>query len=221
MLSIERMWEQGTAPPGGSRWNNVFLEIILRACPFSSRMLWMLAMTLTLISLFVSGLYRYRSLKHFNYDICQSCFFSGRVAKGHKMQYPMVEYCTPVGFLLFAFIALHWKFSIWLMSKSICFEIKVQVITFCVSVSFYFRRRRERTWETLRRCWRTSSGQSATLPSTLAWVTFPSRLSLRETTWRRETRAFIVFTSLFVTISYWLTRHVTADRATFYYYSKA
>lgn len=39
---------------------------------------------------------RYRSLKHFNYDICQSCFFSGRVAKGHKMQYPMVEYCTPV-----------------------------------------------------------------------------------------------------------------------------
>uniref|UniRef100_A0A8C7KYF3 Dystrophin n=1 Tax=Oncorhynchus kisutch TaxID=8019 RepID=A0A8C7KYF3_ONCKI len=37
----------------------------------------------------------YRSLKHFNYDICQSCFFSGRVAKGHKMQYPMVEYCTP------------------------------------------------------------------------------------------------------------------------------
>ncbi|KAK6486831.1 dystrophin-like isoform X1 [Huso huso] len=39
--------------------------------------------------------FRYRSLKHFNYDICQSCFFSGRVAKGHKMQYPMVEYCTP------------------------------------------------------------------------------------------------------------------------------
>ncbi|XP_061760709.1 dystrophin isoform X2 [Nerophis ophidion] len=38
---------------------------------------------------------RYRSLKHFNYDICQSCFFSGRIAKGHKMQYPMVEYCTP------------------------------------------------------------------------------------------------------------------------------
>lgn len=40
--------------------------------------------------------FRYRSLKHFNYDICQSCFFSGRVAKGHKMHYPMVEYCTPV-----------------------------------------------------------------------------------------------------------------------------
>ncbi|KAM6893218.1 dystrophin isoform 3-T3 [Lycodopsis pacificus] len=39
--------------------------------------------------------FRYRSLKHFNYDICQSCFFCGRVAKGHKMQYPMVEYCTP------------------------------------------------------------------------------------------------------------------------------
>uniref|UniRef100_A0A4W3GT32 Dystrophin n=1 Tax=Callorhinchus milii TaxID=7868 RepID=A0A4W3GT32_CALMI len=39
--------------------------------------------------------FRYRSLKHFNYDVCQSCFFSGRTAKGHKMHYPMVEYCTP------------------------------------------------------------------------------------------------------------------------------
>ncbi|XP_078260821.1 utrophin-like isoform X4 [Rhinoraja longicauda] len=39
--------------------------------------------------------FRYRSLKHFNYDICQSCFFSGRTAKGHKLYYPMVEYCTP------------------------------------------------------------------------------------------------------------------------------
>uniref|UniRef100_S4RC56 ZZ-type domain-containing protein n=1 Tax=Petromyzon marinus TaxID=7757 RepID=S4RC56_PETMA len=40
--------------------------------------------------------FRYRSLKHFNYDVCQSCFFSGRTAKGHKLSYPMVEYCTPV-----------------------------------------------------------------------------------------------------------------------------
>ncbi|XP_054474756.1 utrophin isoform X1 [Anoplopoma fimbria] len=39
--------------------------------------------------------FRYRSLKHFNYDVCQSCFFSGRTAKGHKLNYPMVEYCTP------------------------------------------------------------------------------------------------------------------------------
>ncbi|XP_057175633.1 dystrophin isoform X1 [Triplophysa rosa] len=39
--------------------------------------------------------FRYRSLKHFNYDVCQSCFFSGRTAKGHKLTYPMVEYCTP------------------------------------------------------------------------------------------------------------------------------
>uniref|UniRef100_A0A8C2R545 Utrophin n=1 Tax=Capra hircus TaxID=9925 RepID=A0A8C2R545_CAPHI len=36
--------------------------------------------------------FRYRSLKHFNYD---SCFFSGRTAKGHKLHYPMVEYCIP------------------------------------------------------------------------------------------------------------------------------
>ncbi|XP_048842550.1 utrophin isoform X1 [Brienomyrus brachyistius] len=39
--------------------------------------------------------FRYRSLMHFNYDVCQSCFFSGRTAKGHKLNYPMVEYCTP------------------------------------------------------------------------------------------------------------------------------
>lgn len=39
--------------------------------------------------------FRYRSLKHFNYDVCQSCFFSGRTAKGHKLHHPMVEYCIP------------------------------------------------------------------------------------------------------------------------------
>ncbi|XP_023359022.1 utrophin isoform X7 [Sarcophilus harrisii] len=39
--------------------------------------------------------FRYRSLKHFNYDLCQSCFFSGRTTKGHKLHYPMVEYCLP------------------------------------------------------------------------------------------------------------------------------
>uniref|UniRef100_A0A3B4BMR3 Uncharacterized protein n=1 Tax=Pygocentrus nattereri TaxID=42514 RepID=A0A3B4BMR3_PYGNA len=39
--------------------------------------------------------FRYRSLKHFNYDVCQRCFFSGRTTKGHKLNYPMVEYCTP------------------------------------------------------------------------------------------------------------------------------
>ncbi|XP_059500478.1 dystrotelin-like [Stegostoma tigrinum] len=38
--------------------------------------------------------FRYRSLKHFNSDICQSCFFSGRTSKGHKLHCPMVEYCT-------------------------------------------------------------------------------------------------------------------------------
>ncbi|XP_059499762.1 utrophin-like isoform X1 [Stegostoma tigrinum] len=38
--------------------------------------------------------FRCRSLKHLNYDICRSCFFSGRTSKGHKLHYPMVEYCT-------------------------------------------------------------------------------------------------------------------------------
>lgn len=99
-------------------------------------------MTLTLILL--SDLNRYRSLKHFNYDICQSCFFSGRVAKGHKMQYPMVEYCTPVGFFaslcawytlqITAFIALHVEFSFWCKQQSAHFKIKVQVIILCLCV---------------------------------------------------------------------------------------
>ena len=38
---------------------------------------------------------RYRSLRHFRYNICQSCFFSGRVATRNKFCYPLVEYCTP------------------------------------------------------------------------------------------------------------------------------
>ena len=28
--------------------------------------------------------------------MCQSCFFSGRKAKGHKLTHPMQEYCTAV-----------------------------------------------------------------------------------------------------------------------------
>ncbi|GAB6025091.1 hypothetical protein CHUAL_010524 [Chamberlinius hualienensis] len=37
---------------------------------------------------------RYRCLKCFNFDICQSCFFSGRRAKNHKLTHPMQEYCS-------------------------------------------------------------------------------------------------------------------------------
>ncbi|XP_060789093.1 utrophin-like [Neoarius graeffei] len=39
--------------------------------------------------------FRYRSLKHFNYDVCQRCFFTGRTTSSHKLTYPMVEYCSP------------------------------------------------------------------------------------------------------------------------------
>ncbi|XP_017332634.1 utrophin isoform X1 [Ictalurus punctatus] len=39
--------------------------------------------------------FRYRSLKRFNYDVCQRCFFTGRTTRSHKLTYPMVEYCTP------------------------------------------------------------------------------------------------------------------------------
>jgi len=37
--------------------------------------------------------FRYRCLKCFNYDICQQCFFTGRVSKNHKLKHPSQEYC--------------------------------------------------------------------------------------------------------------------------------
>lgn len=38
--------------------------------------------------------FRYRCLKCFNFDMCQSCFFHGKNAKNHKLSHPMQEYCT-------------------------------------------------------------------------------------------------------------------------------
>ncbi|XP_043191291.1 dystrophin-like [Amphibalanus amphitrite] len=38
--------------------------------------------------------FRYRCLKCFNFDMCQECFFTGRVSKSHKLTHPMHEYCT-------------------------------------------------------------------------------------------------------------------------------
>ncbi|XP_061642672.1 dystrophin-related protein 2 isoform X2 [Phyllopteryx taeniolatus] len=39
--------------------------------------------------------FRYRSLKQFNVDICQTCFLTGRTMKGKKLHYPIMEYYTP------------------------------------------------------------------------------------------------------------------------------
>ncbi|KAL2094190.1 hypothetical protein ACEWY4_008909 [Coilia grayii] len=39
--------------------------------------------------------FRYRSLKQFNVDICQSCFLSGQALKGKTLHYPIIEYYTP------------------------------------------------------------------------------------------------------------------------------
>ncbi|VFV30426.1 dystrophin-related protein 2 [Lynx pardinus] len=39
--------------------------------------------------------FRYRSLKEFNVDICQTCFLTGRASKGNKLHYPIMEYYTP------------------------------------------------------------------------------------------------------------------------------
>ncbi|CAF5037739.1 unnamed protein product [Rotaria sp. Silwood1] len=38
--------------------------------------------------------FRYRSLRHFNCDICQNCFFSGKQTKIFKMADPLQEYYT-------------------------------------------------------------------------------------------------------------------------------
>lgn len=43
-----------------------------------------------------ASLSRYRSLKQFNVDICQTCFLTGRASKGNKLHYPIMEYYTPV-----------------------------------------------------------------------------------------------------------------------------
>jgi len=37
---------------------------------------------------------RYRCLKCLSFDMCQTCFFTGRVSKNHKLNHPMQEYCT-------------------------------------------------------------------------------------------------------------------------------
>ncbi|XP_041492868.1 dystrophin-related protein 2-like [Microtus oregoni] len=39
--------------------------------------------------------FRYRSLKQFNVDICQTCFLTGRASKGNKIHYPIMEYYMP------------------------------------------------------------------------------------------------------------------------------
>ncbi|XP_050399940.2 dystrophin isoform X2 [Patella vulgata] len=37
--------------------------------------------------------FRYRCLKCFNFDMCQTCFFTGQVRGRHKLKHPIEEYC--------------------------------------------------------------------------------------------------------------------------------
>ncbi|XP_050755867.1 dystrotelin [Gymnogyps californianus] len=41
----------------------------------------------------ITGL-RYRCLKCLNFDLCQVCFFTGRLSKPHKRSHPVVEHCV-------------------------------------------------------------------------------------------------------------------------------
>jgi len=41
----------------------------------------------------ISGL-RYQCLRCIGYDLCQGCFFYGRVSRSHKVTHPIQEYCT-------------------------------------------------------------------------------------------------------------------------------
>ncbi|KAM6307039.1 dystrotelin [Aegotheles albertisi] len=41
----------------------------------------------------ITGL-RYRCLKCLNFDLCQVCFFTGRLRKPHKRSHPVVEHCV-------------------------------------------------------------------------------------------------------------------------------
>ncbi|XP_032549107.1 dystrotelin [Chiroxiphia lanceolata] len=43
----------------------------------------------------ITGL-RYRCLKCLNFDLCQACFFTGRLCKPHKRSHPVVEHCVQV-----------------------------------------------------------------------------------------------------------------------------
>ncbi|XP_040459670.1 dystrotelin isoform X1 [Falco naumanni] len=43
----------------------------------------------------ITGL-RYRCLKCLNFDLCQVCFFTGRLTKPHKRSHPIVEHCAQV-----------------------------------------------------------------------------------------------------------------------------
>ena len=65
---------------------------------------------------------RFRSLKSFNYDLCQSCFFSGRTSRDHLVTHPMHQYCLSV--IVFITCLFFMKVFTTTMNKSCVFSIQ-------------------------------------------------------------------------------------------------
>lgn len=95
---------------------------------------------------------RYRCLKCLSFDMCQTCFFTGRVSKHHKLTHPMQEYCTTV-------------ITLWLTAWLSVFAHSVS--------SFCFRQLRERTWKILLARCATNSNLNATSRNILVLATCP------------------------------------------------
>ena len=85
------------SPIIGLRWINCYLQSLHRYCGLGRNDF--KENPNRNASCFALFLYfRYRCLKCLSFDMCQKCFFTGRLAKSHKLTHPMQEYCTNVSF---------------------------------------------------------------------------------------------------------------------------
>lgn len=103
--------------------------------------------------------FRYRCLKCFNFDMCQTCFFLGKNAKNHKLSHPMHEYCTTVSYTL----------------HSLYLDIYI------IFVHFINRRHLRRTFVISLEHYETSSSRASISRSIPGWDTCQCKVCWRET----------------------------------------